>query len=209
SPVWGQPLLEFIGVVKPPSYGRFPFTGHFPWEVGAVSVAICAGHARSAPWALRAALSVVLTALFAWLCFRHDLARTGAWSVQVMWAYILVVVVASAYARRIDGVQVLVLLLAWMAMLSRGYPVPALMVGSMTLAAAKWAFDMSVMPAALRARAATASAVAVAAFALTGVSAAAELHARRADPYYDQPASRLTASVRRFSKDFGDIRTSP
>jgi hypothetical protein len=142
------------------------------------------------------------------LVFHGDLRFLGPWSLEVMWALILVVIAAAAIERVVLWRALAVLAMGWMAMLSWGYEAPALVAGSMALAISGWALA-DISAAAIEVGAKALAAAAVAAVALLVYTGSAEVDAREAHPYYDRPSPALTASVEGVSKEFGDIRTSP
>jgi hypothetical protein len=213
--VWGRPLLEMAGLIKSPAFGRPLYEGHFPWEVAAAALALLVSRRRNAPHGVRIALGAAVVLLTLRLVFHQDLTRQGVrnlheggWSLEVMWALILVTAIRVPFERRVDWTSVAVLILGWMAMLSWGYETPALVAGSMALAIGSWALAELGGQIAVR-RWRVAAPALVAAIALFGFTAVKELHAREAEPYYDRPASQLTASVGDVSSDFKGIKTSP
>lgn len=205
--VWGRPLFEMVGLVHGSVFGRPLFHGHFPWEVAVAALALLVARRLSAPWRLRTALGAVVVGLTMRLALHQDLTWATSWSLEVMWALALVVIVRIAFERDIDFQAVAVLALGWMAMLSWGYELPALVAGSMCLAVAIWAFnDAPASGLEPRQWVALGSVVAAGVFAFVAVK---EIDARRAEPYYDRPASQLTTSVGDVDQDFSGIDTSP
>jgi hypothetical protein len=204
--VWGRSLLEMVGLVTAPVFGRPLFHGHFPWEVALAAGALCLARRRPAPEGVRLALGALLTLLTLRLALHQQLTWQGSWSLELMWALVLVLAVRALFERRIDWRGMAVLLMAWMAMLSWGYEVPALLGGSMALAIAAWALEGVAAPARSRTYA---FALVLAAAAVFVYTADQEISAREAEPYYDRAASELTASVGDVDDDFAGIRTSP
>src|SRR5205823_5281432 len=111
------------------------------------------------------------------LVFHQDLSRQGVksfhdggWSLEVMWALILVTAVRLVVERSLDWVFVAVALLGWMSMLSWGAEAPSLVAGSMALTIGSWAVpELSPAIAAVSWRVAVPAALA--ALALFGYSA--------------------------------------
>jgi hypothetical protein len=207
--VWGRSLFEMVGLVRVEVFGRPLFEGHFAWEVGLAAGALVFLRARAASWVATLAAGVLVTGLTLRLAFHQDLAWSGSWSLEVMWALIVVVVVRAIGERHVDWRSCAVLLMGWMAMLSWGYELPALVTGSRCLAVANWALGDVRFDSVRVLRPALAGAAVAVAVTVFLFSASRELEAREARPYYDRPAAELTASVGDVDADFRGMRTSP
>jgi len=125
-----------------------------------------------------------------------------------MWALILVIAIRAVFERSLDWTALAVLLMGWMAMLSWGYELPALMAGSMCLVVANWAFaDVRQEMFVVGRRSVLVAVATAAAFGLFLYTADREVSARESQPFYDVPLGRLTASVGDVDPDFRGIKT--
>jgi hypothetical protein len=204
--VWGRPLLAFIGIDGP----KPDDSGHFFLWIGLSALALAYARRRAAPPLLTLAIAAAMSIVTLRLVFSQHLSYLGAWSIELMWALFLVVVVRVAVERRVDWAGTAILFMGWMAMLSWGYQVPALVAGSAALAIVWWAFE-GAQPAvaAVRRRRLAGAAAAVAALGVFAFTAAKLVDARDDQPYFDRPAPQLTASIGDISSEFRGIRTTP
>jgi hypothetical protein len=201
-PVYGRALFEGIGLITAPADRRAAFTGHFPFEaVLVVGAFLLAARFAPRPRFVHDALRVAVVAAVTYVALAGDLGYTDSWSIELTWALAAVVVLSSVVRREWSWVGIAVLAIAWMTMLSWGHEVPALIGGTIALCAVALALgDVRALPTG-------AGSVAVAAVVLA-VVAGVFVHARRAAPYYDRPASQLTFDLGRVDHDFAGIKTN-
>lgn len=77
--------------------------------------------------------SIVLTTLVLTITASSGLRVTGSWGILLTWLLAAYVASQAVIARRIDGIGLVLVTMAWMTSLSYGQPVPNLVAGSMVL----------------------------------------------------------------------------
>jgi hypothetical protein len=148
--------------------------------------------------------AVVMTALVMTILLTSGLRVTAYWGILLTWLLGGYVAGTLLFARRLDGIGLILVLLAWMTSLSYGVPVPSLVAGSMALALIDRAWrhvpDLAVP------RPMVAASVAFGLLFVATVPAFAV--ARSEYVHRDAPRTELTADLGALSPALAGIRTN-
>ena len=203
-------LVDQLGGAAP-AFGAMFFLSFASAEgltVGAAALAAgalagWAGERRAPEDPLRWASAFAVAALIVAVPAAHGLRYGAAWGFPLFWLGVAFTLGRRAAGGTFDPRHVAMLALAWMTSLSWGHPNANLVAGSLAFTFVHEAFR-ELAPAQRRTRIAG-----VAALAALALLFAVASTTRRAQPYYDRPAPRLSEALRALSPEFGGIRTSP
>lgn len=148
--------------------------------------------------------AAILTALVLTILVTSGLRTTAYWGILLTWLLAAYAVSDAIIARRIDGVTLILVALAWMSSLSYGVPVPNLVAGSVVLALLDRAWRHVRWAPAPKALAPTSIAFGV----LFLFTIPSFLHARSEYVHRDAPRAELTADLGAISSELAGIHTN-